>query len=274
MKTLIIMLIFTMAFIGFHINGYSYNSNYNSSIVSKEPEKSELDKLYNTNTNENGNENGNENENENKNYQGTRSKIFNEMGDLLNPTEEKIENIQVIDITTFKGEGLPSVKPYMNASSKIIDDNGLNVDYGSYKDNFPYESSYMKTINSENKTSSITNVPIRKDKIKSGVSKVILPDGVKEYIEDFSYFKRAVNITKDTIETRDKILLVPNERVIPQSDMIRNVLPDEIVFKTKPDLDNFAKTRNSVLVGNIDKRAIFYETSKKIDESKNLFNLN
>ena len=222
----------------------------------------------------NTNENTNENENNNENYQGTRSKIFNEMGDLLNPTEEKIENIQVIDITTFKGEGLPSVKPYMNASSKIIDDNGLNVDYGSYKDNFPYESSYMKTINSENKTSSITNVPIRKDKIKSGVSKVILPDGVKEYIEDFSYFRRAVNITKDTIETRDKILLVPNERVIPQADMIRNVLPDEIVFKTKPDLDNFAKTRNSVLVGNVDKRAIFYETSKKIDESKNLFNLN
>ncbi len=264
MKTLIIMLIFTMAFIGFHINGYSYNSN----TVSKEPEKNELDKRYNTN------ENTNENENNNENYQGTRSKIFNEMGDLLNPTEEKIENIQVIDITTFKGEGLPSVKPYMNASSKIIDDNGLNVDYGSYKDNFPYESSYMKTINSENKTSSITNVPIRKDKIKSGVSKVILPDGVKEYIEDFSYFRRAVNITKDTIETRDKILLVPNERVIPQADMIRNVLPDEIVFKTKPDLDNFAKTRNSVLVGNVDKRAIFYETSKKIDESKNLFNLN
>lgn len=268
MKTLIIMLIFTMAFIGFHINGYSYNSN----TVSKEPEKNELDKLYNTN--ENTNENENENENNNENYQGTRSKIFNEMGDLLNPTEEKIENIQVIDITTFKGEGLPSVKPYMNASSKIIDDNGLNVDYGSYKDNFPYESSYMKTINSENKTSSITNVPIRKDKIKSGVSKVILPDGVKEYIEDFSYFRRAVNITKDTIETRDKILLVPNERVIPQADMIKNFLPDEIVFKTKPDLDNFAKTRNSVLVGNIDKRAIFYETSKKIDESKNLFNLN
>lgn len=255
MKTFIIMLIFTMAFIGFHINGY----NFNSSILTKEPEKNERsDKVSNYI----------------ENNEGEYSKIYNEMGDLLNPVEENIKNIQVIDITTFKGEGLPSAKPYMNASSRIIDDNGLIVDYGSYKDNFPYESSYIKTINSENKMSSIKNVPIIKNKIKSSVSKVILPDGIKEYVEDFSYFKRAVNITKDTIETRDKILLVPNERVIPQAEMIRNVLPDEIVFKTKPDLDEFAKIRNSVLVGNIDKRAIFYETSKKIDESKNLFNLN
>ena len=265
MKTLIIMLLFTMAFIGFHINGYNYN--YNSSIVTKEPEKNERsDKVSNYSENEN--------ENENENYQGINSKIFNEMGDLLNPTEEKTENILVIDSTTVKGEGLPSAKPYMNASSKIIDDNGLSVDYGSYKDNFPYESSYIKTINSENKVSSIKNVPIIKNKIKSGVSKVILPDGIKEYVEDFSYFRRAVNITKDTIETRDKILLVPNERIIPLADKITNFLPDEIVFKTKPDLDEFSKIRNSVLVGNIDKRTVFYETSRKIDESKNLFNLN
>ena len=62
MKTLIIMLIFTMAFIGFHINGYSYN--YNSSIVTKEPEKNEhSDKLSNYTENKKLNENENENEN-------------------------------------------------------------------------------------------------------------------------------------------------------------------------------------------------------------------
>jgi hypothetical protein len=51
-------------------------------------------------------------------------------------------------------------------------------------------------------------------------------------------------------------------------------LPDEIVFKTKPDTDEFSKIRNSVLVSSVDRDAIFYETAKKIDESKNLFNLN
>jgi hypothetical protein len=263
------MLIFTMAFIGFHINGFNYN--YKSNMVGKEPEKNErLDNLDNDNL-----DNYNlDNDNSNDNYSGTQSKIFNEMGDLLNPIEETVQNIQVIDSTTFKGEGIPSVKPYMNASSRITDDNGLTVDFGSYKDNFPYESSYMKTINSENRIASIKNVPIIRDKFKSGVSKVILPTGMKEYVEDFNYFKKSVNITKNSIATRDKILLVPNERIIPPADRIRNVLPDEIVFKTKPDTEEFSKTRNEVLVGNVDRQAVFYETAKKINEAKNLFNLN
>ncbi len=267
MKTLIVMLIFCMAFIGFHINGYGINSTIN------EPERNErIEKFENENENENNFENNFENNLENG--EQTYPKMYNEMGDLLNPREEMFKNISVIDSTTFKGEGLPSAKPFVNASSKIIDDNGLGIDYGSYQDNFPYESSYLKTIKSEDKTAASINVPIIKNKYKSGRSKVILPDGIKEYVEDFSYFKKAVNITKDAIGTRDKILLVPNERIIYQADKIRNVLPDEIVFKTKPDTDEFSKIRNSVLVSSVDRDAIFYETAKKIDESKNLFNLN
>ena len=261
MKTLIIMLIFCMAFIGFHINGYGVNSTINEPERNERIEKSENDDY-------------NDNENNLENGEQTYPKMYNEMGDLLNPQEETYKNISVIDITTFKGEGLPSAKPFVNASSKIIDDNGLSVDYGSYQDNFPYESSYLKTIKSEDKTEASRNVPIIKNKYKSGRSKVILPDGIKEYVEDFSYFKKAVNITKDAIGTRDKILLAQNERIIYQGDKIRNVLPDEIVFKTKPDTDEFSKMRNSILVSSVDRDAIFYETSKKIDESKNLFNLN
>jgi hypothetical protein len=247
------MLIFSMAFIGFHINGYKINN------ITNEPEKNErLEKFEKF-------ENYNENE--------TGEKIYNEMGDLLNPQDEKIEQVEVVDTTTFKGEGLTSAKPYVIASSRIVDDNGLTVDFGSYKDNFPYDSNYLKTISSENKVISV-NAPNIKKKNKSVVSKVILPDGVKDYVEDFSYFKRATNITKDTISTRDKILLVPNERIIIQADRIRNVLPDEIVFKTKPDVEEFGKARNSSLVASVDRQAIFYETSRKIDESKTLFNLN
>jgi len=252
MKTLIIMLIFSMAFIGFYING-------NGNKINNGPEKSERKEK-------------NENENEINYENETNEKIYNEMGDLLNPVNEKFENIEVVNTTTFKGEGLPSAKPYVNASSKIVDENGLNVNFGSYKDNFPYEASYLKTINSENKIAS-TTVPIIKKKVKTVVSKVILPDGVKDYVEDFSYFRRATNMVKDTIGTRDKILLVPEERIIVQEDRIRNILPDEIVFKTKPDVDEFSKARNSILVSSVDRQAVFYETSRKIDESKTLFNL-
>ena len=74
MKTFIIMLIFTMSFIGFHINGFNYN--YKSNMVGKEPEKNErLDNLDNDNL-----DNYNlDNDNSNDNYSGTQSKIFNEM---------------------------------------------------------------------------------------------------------------------------------------------------------------------------------------------------
>ena len=261
MKTLIIMLIFSMAFIGFHINGYKHN------ILTNEPEKNE-----NINYSVNENVNDSENENENANVNETNEKIYNEMGDLLNPLPENFETMQVVDTTTFKGEGLPSAKPYVNASSKIIDDNGLRVDFGSYKDNFPYESSYLKKIKSENKLAS-SNVPTIKKKASTFVSKVILPDGVKDYVEDFSYFRRATNITKDSIGTRDKVMIVPQERIIPFENRIRNVLPDEIVFKTKPDVDEFSKSRNSILSASVDRQAVFYETSRKIEESKELFNL-
>jgi hypothetical protein len=249
MKTLIILLIFSMAFIGFYINGYKIN----------EPERNEISEKLEKN------ELG-------SNKIETNEKIYNEMGDLLNPEVEKIENIQVIDTTTFKGEGLNSAKPYVNASLKIVDDNGLSVNFGSYEDNFPYEASYLKTVNSENKIAA-TNAPIIKKKNKSVVSKVILPDGVKDYVEDFSFYRRATNMVKDTINTKDKILLIPDERIIAQEDRIRNILPDEIVFKTKPDVDEFSRARNSILVADIDKQAVFYETSRKIDESKSLFNL-
>ena len=254
MKTLIIMLIFSMAFIGFHINGYKPN----------EPEKNELLGDYNVNENVNENETDETNE--------TNEKIYNEMGDLLNPQPENYKTTQVIDTTTFKGEGLPSAKPYVNASSKIVDDNGLGVNFGSYKDNFPYDSSYLKKIKSENKLAS-SNAPIVKKKANTFVSKVILPDGVKDYVEDFSYFRRATNMVKDSIGTRDKILIIPQERIIAQADRIRNILPDEIVFKTKPDVEEFGRTRNSILSASVDRQAIFYETSRKIEESKSLFNL-
>ena len=68
-------------------------------------------------------------------------------------------------------------------------------------------------------------------------------------------------------------MIVPQERVIPFENRIRNVLPDEIVFKTKPEVDEFSKARNSILSASVDRQAVFYETSRKIEESKELFNL-
>ena len=266
MKTLIIMLIFSLAFIGFHING-----DITSLIKKPETRENREDETVNVNVNVNANANENENGNGNGN---DNEKIFNEMGDLLNPPREKFENIRVIDMTTFKGEGMASAKPQMNPSSRLTDDNGLTINFGSYKDNFPYESSYIKKINSKNVVEASKNVPINKYKNQSKVSNVILPDGIKEYVEDFDYFKKSVSIVKGAIGESNKILLVPHERIINKADKISNYLPDEIVFKTRPEMEEFIKQRNYLLATTVNKNEMFYETAKNIKESKMLFNLN
>jgi hypothetical protein len=87
MKTLIIMLIFSMAFIGFYINGNKINDVNLNLNLTNEPEKNEKRELLDYNYNDNDNDNE------------TREKIYNEMGDLLNPDEEKFETIQVVNLS-------------------------------------------------------------------------------------------------------------------------------------------------------------------------------
>ena len=268
MNWYIITLIISLALLGFHIN-LSGNNNLIGNVSKRLYSLEKNEKNY-----ENKNEKNYENENE-KNYENENTKIiFNEMGDELNADRNK--NIMksdknIIDITTFKGEGLPSSKPTMNPSSRIIDSNGLVENFGSYKDNFPYESSYLKTIDSKNKIRSVKDVPIVKYKEQSGVSKVILPEGIKEYVEDFEFFRKTIRMAKDTVASRDKVLIYPHTKINNFNDRIINTLPDEIVFKTIPDNGELFKERSIVLAK--DKNKIFYETDKLLDESKSIFKL-
>jgi hypothetical protein len=266
-----IVLIISLALLGFHINLSGNNNiigNVSNRLYSLEKNENE-----NENVNENVNFNFNENENENLDEDENEDKetIFNEMGDELNSKNKMKTGEIIVDITTFKGEGLPSTKPTMNPSSKIIDSNGLVENFGSYKDNFPYESSYLKTIDSKNKIRSIKDIPINKLKGQSGISKVILPQGIKEYVEDFDFFKKTIRTSKNTINTFDKVLISPRVKVNNFNDRIINTLPDEIVFKTTPNNGELFKERNNILVR--DKNKIFYETDKIVDESKSIFNL-
>jgi hypothetical protein len=273
MNWYIITLIISIALLGFHINLSGNNTltgNVSKRLYSLEKNEDEnIIKKLNVNVNEDGNEELNENGNENGN-ENTKI-IFNEMGDELNVTSIMKTDKSIIDITTFKGEGLPSSKPTMNPSSRVIDSNGLIENFGSYKDNFPYESSYLKTIDSKNKIRSVKDIPINKFKEQSGVSKVILPEGIKEYVEDFDFFRKTIRLAKDTVKTRDKVLVTPHVKINNFKDRIINTLPDEIVFKTMPDNGELFEERNNVLVK--DKNIIFYETKKLIDESKSIFNL-
>jgi hypothetical protein len=259
MQTYIILLIISLALIGFHINRTGNTPSVSTRIISAEKNENILNESENENIL---NENENENENED---------IFNEMGDTLNSRNKMVSGKNIIDITTFKGEGLPSAKPSINPSSRVIDDNGLIENFGSYRDNFPYESSYLKTIKSENLYKSKKDVPINKVKSNSKLSKVILPRGINEYVEDFDFFKKTVKIGKNTINDSNKVLIIPHARIPLFEDKIVNSLPDEIVFKTVPDTSALLKERNNMQA--FDKSMVLDEAIKKIDESKSVFNL-
>lgn len=277
MQKYMLILIISLALIGFHINNSSNQPKSTSrqprSITNPVLEKKEIG----INFNELGNELGNENENEiiDENDQEDDSEpVFNEMGDILNAREKNIPGKKIIDITTFKGEGLPSAKPEINPSSKIIDANGLVENFGSYRDNFPYESSYLKTIKSENLTRVNRDVPITKGKNVSNVSKVILPTGIKEYVEDFDFFRKTIRTAKDSIRESTKVLIIPHERVTDFNDRIINVLPDEIVFKTRPDPGSYVRDKSLMRAEDNEKKFLFNEADKKIQESKSFFKLN
>jgi hypothetical protein len=98
-----------------------------------------------------------------------------------------------------------------------------------------------------------------------------IPEGIKEYVEDFDFFRKTIRLAKDTVKPRDKVLVTPHVKINNFKDRIINTLPDEIVFKTMPDNGELFEERNNVLVK--DKNIIFYETKKLIDESKSIFNL-
>jgi hypothetical protein len=187
------------------------------------------------------------------------------MGDVLNETGDNIGSKKTVEISSVN-VGL-SAKLFSTPSLRVTDKNGLTESLISYKDNFPYESKYLKTVDS----STIKKIPLKNFKSQSFVSSVTLPEGVKDYVEDFDYFKKSIKLVKERLG-KDKLLIPPNVRITDPTKKILNTLPGEIIFKTKPDDYDFHRAKNLRAVS--DKNEVLYDTSNRLDDAKNIFKFN
>ena len=249
MRTLILLLIISLALLGFKING--------KKLEPKTVEYATLDDSVQTSDLSQTSDSSPSNDNQ-------KVKIFNEMGDVLNETSDNIGSKKTVEISSAN-VGL-SAKLFSKPSLKVIDENGLTENLISYKDNFPYESKYLKKVDS----STGKKIPIKNFKSQSFVSSVILPKGVTDYIEDFDYFKNSVKLLQERLG-KDRLLIPPHVRLTNPSEKIINTLPSEIVFKTKPDDYDFHRAKNLRAVN--DKNEVFYDNSNKIADAKNIFKI-
>ena len=245
MRSLILLLIISLALLGFKINGKT-----------PEPKTVEYAALDDSVQTPDLTQSSDESQ---------KVKIFNEMGDVLNETSDNIGSKQTVEITSVN-VGL-SAKLFSKPSLKVIDENGLTENLTSYKDNFPYESKYLKKVDS----STSRKIPIKNVKSKSFVSSVILPEGVTDYIEDFDYFKNSIKLVEERLG-KDRLIIPPHVRIINPTKRILNTLPSEIVFKTKPDDYDYHRAKNLRAVN--DKNDVLYDNSKRIDDAKNIFKFN
>jgi hypothetical protein len=125
MRSLILLLIISLALLGFKINGKK-----------PEPKKVEYATLDSTQTSDESQSSD----------EPQKVKIFNEMGDVLNETSDNIGSKKTVEITSVN-VGL-SAKLFSKPSLKVTDENGLTENLISYKNNFPYESKYLKKVDS------------------------------------------------------------------------------------------------------------------------------
>jgi len=244
MRSLILLLIISLALLGFKINGKK-----------SEPKKVEYATLEDSNLTQ-------------TNEESQKVKIFNEMGDVLNETGDNITSKKTVEIASVNVGN--SARLFSKPSLKVTDENGLTENFISYRDNFPYESKYLKTVDS----STIKTIPINKYKTQSFVSNVILPEGVKKYIEDFDHFKNSIKLVGERLG-KDRLQIPPHVTIINPAKRVLNTLPslpDEIVLKDKPNTSNFYRSRNSMIAS--DNKNVLYDRSNIISESKNIFKIN
>jgi hypothetical protein len=250
MRSLILLLIISLALLGFKINGKK-----------SEPKKVEYATLDDSDLTQTANLTQTADESQ-------KVKIFNEMGDVLNETSDNIESKTTVEIASVNVG--TSAKLFSKPSLKVTDEKGLTENFISYKDNFPYESKYLKTVD----VSTSKKIPINKSKTQSFVSSVILPEGVKKYIEDFDHFKNSIKLVGERLG-KDRLTIPPHVRIINPTERVLNTLPslpDEIVLKNKPSPYDFYRSRN-IMIAN-DNKNVMYDNSNRIADAKNIFKFN
>ncbi len=228
--------------------------------------------------NETETENGLENTTENEKI------IFNEIGEILNDTYSLEKGKEFTESTIFKNIGGSSDRPFMTASLRRTDENGLSENFGSYKDNFPYDPAQSKNINTESHLKDINLV--NKFKKQSNLSSIILPKGVNDYLEVYDVNQKIKKMSQEVFSDKKKLTLTTPEALVQKhrysislADSVPLNLSDskleenlEIKIRSKPNLNLYLTDVNKSIVDS-NKSSLFYSAEQKSLESKNIFKL-
>jgi hypothetical protein len=187
--------------------------------------------------------------------------------------------------TIFKNIGGSLDRPFITASLRKTDENGLSENFGSYKDNFPYEAAQSKNIDSESHLKDLNLV--NKFKKQSNLSSIILPKGVNDYLEIYDVNQKIKKMSEEVFSSnKNKLTLSPPESLVQRhrysislADNIPLNLSDsrldenlEIKIKSKPNINLYLTELNNAIVTD-NKSSLFYKVEQKSLESKNIFKL-
>jgi hypothetical protein len=211
--------------------------------------------------------------------------IFNDIGEVLNDTYSLEKGKEFKESTIFKNIGGSTDKPFITASLRKTDENGLSENFGSYKDNFPYDPVQSKNIDTESHLKDLNLV--NKFKKQSNLSSIILPKGVNDYLEVYDVNQKIKKMSEEVFSSnKNKIILSPPEALVQKhrysislTDSMPLNLSDskleetlEIKIKSKPNINLYSTELNNAIV-NDNKSSLFYSAEQKSLESKNIFNL-
>jgi hypothetical protein len=211
--------------------------------------------------------------------------IFNDIGEVLNDTYSLEKGKEFKESTIFKNIGGSTDKTFITASLRKTDENGLSENFGSYKDNFPYDPVQSKNIDTESHLKDLNLV--NKFKKQSNLSSIILPKGVNDYLEVYDVNQKIKKMSEEVFSSnKNKIILSPPEALVQKhrysislTDSMPLNLSDskleetlEIKIKSKPNINLYSTELNNAIV-NDNKSSLFYSAEQKSLESKNIFNL-
>jgi hypothetical protein len=211
--------------------------------------------------------------------------IFNDIGEVLNDTYSLEKGKEFTESTIFKNIGGSTDKQFITASLRKTDENGLSENFGSYKDNFPYDPVQSKNIDTESHLKDLNLV--NKFKKQSNLSSIILPKGVNDYLEVYDVNQKIKKMSEEVFSSnKNKIILSPPEALVQKhrysislTDSMPLNLSDskleetlEIKIKSKPNINLYSTELNNAIV-NDNKSSLFYSAEQKSLESKNIFNL-
>lgn len=212
-------------------------------------------------------------------YNTSEKEIFNEMGQILNDKYSMEAGKVFVDTTTFKNREGSTERPFMPTSLRRTDENGLSENFGSYKDNFPYDSSQSKNIEVETHLQNLNLV--NKFKKQSNLSSILLPKGVTDYLEVYDINQKIKKMSEEKFPAgKDKLILSAPQTVVQRHQYSMGVekidlnYSDnkldqnfEIKVKSKPNLNLFLLDRDNVFSKD-NKSSVFYTVV--IDDSFNL----